>query len=135
MGGTQANKTDADRIAVGLAAGIMLWGLAVPLVKLPLNILLATKSCPRISCSTTLATTTLQTFSVPSRVWQIIYTPLTVQRLPKRSSRCKRSRSRSMTSRQSKRTLPLNYPSHSQAERSTCGNKNTLNNQKNKTVQ
>ena len=80
MGGTQANKTDADRIAAGLAAGIMLRGLAVPPVMPPLNILLATRRCPRISCLTTLATTTLPTFNVPSRVWQIIYTPLTVLR-------------------------------------------------------
>ncbi len=80
MGGTQANKTDADQIAAGLAAGIMLRGLAVPPVTLPLNILLATRSCPRISCSTTLATTTLPTFNVTSRVWGIIYTPFTVQR-------------------------------------------------------
>ena len=70
-GGEEANKTNADRITAGPAAGtgIMLRGAEVPQVTPPQNILLAAKSCPRISCLTTLATTTLPTFNVPSRVW------------------------------------------------------------------
>ena len=64
-GGMLANKTDADQIATGLAAGIMLRGLAVPQVMPPLNVLLATRSCPSLSCSTTLATTALPTSNVP----------------------------------------------------------------------
>jgi hypothetical protein len=53
-----ANKTNADQIAAGLTAEIMLRGLAVPQVTPPLNVLLATRSCP------TLATTTLPTSNV-----------------------------------------------------------------------
>ena len=44
---TEANITDAWRTA-GSAVGIMLRGVEVPQVKPPQNILLATKSCPRI---------------------------------------------------------------------------------------
>ena len=124
MGETEANKTDADRIAAGPAAEIMQRGAEVPQVKPPQNILLATKSCLRISCLTTLATTTLPIFSVPLRVWQIICTPPTVQRLLTRFSRCKQSRSMSMTSHRSKRTLTPTYPYHSQAGKSTSGARN-----------
>ena len=47
-GEKEANKTDEDRIAAGPATGIMLQGAEVPQIKPPQNILLATKSCPRI---------------------------------------------------------------------------------------